>query len=734
MSGADEENYDDPVVTLDAWENQRYKPMQGGWQPPFVSGVPNMSDITGNFMISVGENNLPVSQLPTGWEWICDWSVDVSNMFGSCDSDGWSYASSFESIFEASQKKLLAGEMGRLSLVRRRRWIRRRKCITVSAKRDFQARIFWNQSLQQRLDRVLCSRELEFAMIQQFESKRRTAFEEAVALADTVLQETIAMLEGVGEKLGQMKSFLQERGQIEREYAKKLDSLSAKWKYAGQPPNYMPPPDGSPPPNAGFFYVVSSANQIFSVCLGDFASLLDGSLPLDVDGIINEVFTVKNDCTFEGPGLRASVRASEDVLQRALGGYKQAFSTARIFAATESVRLMTTLYSGSVSAEADIGIAGVGLSSAGLGVSPSPSSPAPANSSPRKPSLSTARNDVWLAMQRYYRACSKADAELLIYCAFATQQRKVARMTGSRVAALLQSTVKVFAHEQCRAFEDGVTELRKVGARMSTAGPGGQGGSQTSPAFSRASTLSVEEEEGLMGLMNPALPTLPRCGAVAKKGILQCAMSVGSGLNRSLAGAAISSPSRLPAKDHPVLNRASSNGTPAGVDIGGLFVVPSAPASPDFQWTSLVAVVTFDGTLLLYHFDSYTPDTEELSQLADPNALDQSNDNISALLDSEPLAILDLNCSEVQPLLLLGLDAFVVKPRRQDRSPFALASGVDRNSSQPPTHSATSGSTGCVTSLALLAGGSDDAREWMRVLSTPLCDPKIDPPELQQTW
>ena len=37
---------------------------------------------------------------------------------------------------------------------------------------------------------------------------------------------------------------------------------------------------------------------------------------------------------------------------------------------------------------------------------------------------------------------------------------------------------------------------------------------------------------------------------------------------------------------------------------------------------------------------------------------------------------------------------------------------------------------GQVQSVALLAQGPDEAREWMRVLSSPLCDPALDPPEL----
>ena len=124
------------IFTVDAWENQRYKPMQGGWQPPFVSGVPNMSDITGTHTIGC-EGGVPLCSLPAGWEWLCEWTVDAtSKLYGGCDGDGWSYASSFETLFEQCSKQILSGEMGRLSLVRRRRWVRRRRCVTAAARRQ----------------------------------------------------------------------------------------------------------------------------------------------------------------------------------------------------------------------------------------------------------------------------------------------------------------------------------------------------------------------------------------------------------------------------------------------------------------------------------------------------------------------------------------------------------------------------------------------------------------------
>ena len=222
----------------------------------------------------------PIGFLPKGWQWSDAWTIDLSGAYGGCDDEGWSYASSFEFLFESCIKKTMVGEMGRLSLVRRRRWTRTRGCITADAKADHQAKLVWIHSLLQRLKSVMSGKETDSAIIFQYESKRKTAFESVLGLADQGLAETCQMLEGVCGKLAQMKSFLIERGTIEREYSKRLESLASRWLYAGQPANYSPPADHSPPPNPGFFFVVSSANHSVAQRLADFSSMLSGSLPL----------------------------------------------------------------------------------------------------------------------------------------------------------------------------------------------------------------------------------------------------------------------------------------------------------------------------------------------------------------------------------------------------------------------------------------------------------------------
>ena len=64
---------------------------------------------------------VPEVKLKEGWSFLGEWEVDKSGLFGQVDEDGWSYATSFETIFEQTAKRTLLGEMQRISLVRRRR-------------------------------------------------------------------------------------------------------------------------------------------------------------------------------------------------------------------------------------------------------------------------------------------------------------------------------------------------------------------------------------------------------------------------------------------------------------------------------------------------------------------------------------------------------------------------------------------------------------------------------------
>jgi hypothetical protein len=265
-------------VTIDVWENQRYKPLQGGWQAPYLNeSMPTFSSIDGEVSVPFDKStNTPMITLPLGWQWCSDcWKIDKSNSFGLADTDGWSYASTFETLIENSLKKKLEGEMGRMSLVRRRRWVRKHSSVTTDAKKDFEARLNWVKDIRKRMEKVAGQRTADYASVTDYEFKRRSTFDRILFSAEKVMADTNRNLEGIVDKLLLMKQFLIERGNMEREYSKKMGLLSSKWMYAGQ--------DSSSnvvvKKNPGFFFAVSTASREVATRLDEFSGMLIDSLP-----------------------------------------------------------------------------------------------------------------------------------------------------------------------------------------------------------------------------------------------------------------------------------------------------------------------------------------------------------------------------------------------------------------------------------------------------------------------
>jgi len=68
----------------------------------------------------------------------------------------------------------------------------------------------------------------------------------------------------------------------------------------------------------------------------------------------------------------------------------------------------------------------------------------------------------WMAIQKYKRSVVELRANLLIYNAFAVQQKTEALKTSSRVASLLHATIKILAHEQSRLWEESAVALKTL--------------------------------------------------------------------------------------------------------------------------------------------------------------------------------------------------------------------------------------------------------------------------------
>ena len=311
------ESETNPVITVDAWQNQRFKPMQGGWLTPFQPGIPPFSDIYGNESIEYSESqthkneNIPNGNLTNGWEWFDDWQIDMSSEYGIVDKNGWIYGNNFESLIDGNiQRNRLIGEKFTYSLARRRRYIRNMICTTSSAKNLHRRHQKWIETLFQNMIVITNHMEYDYQQLMIYEDQRIQSHHTTLLDIDINLNDTMSMLIGITEKLQSMKQLLIERGLIELSYSRQLQKFASKWINSGDTDTFTSSDmnidtTGTGIGQAGFFFSVSHANLAVSQRLHEFSDILSYSLPADVDQVILEVESIKRDCVDDdGPRLR----------------------------------------------------------------------------------------------------------------------------------------------------------------------------------------------------------------------------------------------------------------------------------------------------------------------------------------------------------------------------------------------------------------------------------------------
>jgi hypothetical protein len=221
-------------VEVDFWENQRYKPLNG-WNPPYsMDGIPAYSDISGEIFFNhdlVDNNEV---YIPFGWEWSTAWYIDVSGKYGKCDAEGWSYASSFETLVENSLNKSLNNERSSLLLARRRRLVRMRVCTDAVIIDNLSNKIDWVYTVRSKMDEIKeYNAKVVLALIE-YKNSRKISYEKLLSSADSNFIEVKNTLRVLADKLNLMKVFLNESGALEQIYAKKIQDLSKKWINAGE--------------------------------------------------------------------------------------------------------------------------------------------------------------------------------------------------------------------------------------------------------------------------------------------------------------------------------------------------------------------------------------------------------------------------------------------------------------------------------------------------------------------
>ena len=220
------------AVLVDIWENQRYKPMAGGWKSPYLA-VPSYSTIDG---LDCNVTSLDDVVLVPGWTWNGSWVWDKSDSYGEMDEEGWAYARNFEELFKLSVARRSSGRKNPVSsLVRRRRLIRQRVFISGSAAAaTFTNHIKIHGIQSEKLQEILSHNEADVETLMKYEGRRRQSCVELVeGLLDRRYRAMLHYLSSYRVKFQQLRVFLEEKGRMEDAYAKELGRLGRTWAHGG---------------------------------------------------------------------------------------------------------------------------------------------------------------------------------------------------------------------------------------------------------------------------------------------------------------------------------------------------------------------------------------------------------------------------------------------------------------------------------------------------------------------
>ncbi len=750
------------LVVVDAWQNQRFKPLQGGWTKPYSDMTAQFSDITGMKTVefeTINGQQVPIASLPTGWEYTSDWEVDKSTKFGNIDSNGWSYATSFETLFDNSMKCKSDGEMARLSLVRRRRWIRTRQCVSVSANAAFEAQVQYMNAFRYQLDKIVSEKEKQFAELTLFHQNKVAILIPAIKYAARGLSDTVQLLSHVTRKLLLVREYLLERGKIDALHARRLDELGRKWRDRGSVPaevQHLVSTVASDNSNEaerasqnatgsnfggadaqqsqaslpGFFATVGESDSKVAAHMQSFSNMLTEVLPQDVDSVLEKLQSIMHDCQQEGEDLSIDVAKCQATLDQAFLSCQNAMRVARQDVVYRGTQLFANLSVVSAAQAAEI----LPLDMSKFTFNKIYEDE---DATIQESTLDTSRCDLFLCIKHYHRCSIKMDGSVTIYSAFTKQQRREARNTIVRVQNLLQATLKVFSHEQRKMWEEIVNDLNSlqiaqrrqmISSNQTISSLHAAGWREIPAGSAEAMAASQLEDEEYSALCNPSFPPAQPAMIFARKGKL-CVAVVKNAAH--FLQSKVGSPGILMRKSSFSMSATSPMPELSNAqyysNLSRLLTVPSKDMEADYRWLPVTVVVTYDGALLLYEaFDGDDGDSEptvgaetsgaEVMMNAGSKS-DASNDDMGRdrqkWYRTNVLLRINLRGADVAPLLTLGIDAFAINAR---------FGAVTANTSGKMS------STGAAMSVVLLAPTSITARKWLQVCSSPNADTDMEQP------
>ena len=101
------------------------------------------------------------------------WVVDRSKTYGESDADGWAYASTLERLIDSFKMNNTVGKKSSTSMVRRRRWIRTRSCLSSTIRDSIELRIQELLTIRGKIETSVRDKRLDLMKIKEFEQKRK---------------------------------------------------------------------------------------------------------------------------------------------------------------------------------------------------------------------------------------------------------------------------------------------------------------------------------------------------------------------------------------------------------------------------------------------------------------------------------------------------------------------------------------------------------------------------------
>lgn len=475
-------------VEVDFWENQRYKPLQGGWGVPYMGGIAPFSNLNGSVPVDF-ENLDKFACLPPGWTWIHDsWHVDLPNQpsqatvfsttRGEVDESGWSYGTSFESLMKQTQDRILQAERSTLNTARRRRWVRTRRCIDPQARKIESYRRQWIFKLTQLMDTTCTTHSKLGKQLQEYHSKFRRSSESVIKAGETVVTDSLARLSLLQSKLKSLKLFLRELAAMEETYANRLCEFADRWKSAGSEntsqqqqtedenaryTSFSTNVSYSTSNNGGFFEAVTMAQLAVATQKQGFAQTLSTQLPEDLDKLLQEILDLRSEREASAEALKGQILVIiTQNLDIDISRFRSCLDDSVRRCAIERLMLKESLLSASVAWDYVKHGPGLPVLNPELVEIPSLYSP-PTFSAVSGASVASNGVDPFRSLLSHAQGSLQVQGLLLLYHAEAKLIQKKSNQLCAHSSDLLKALLKLLVHGQLRGVQEALSMLSSIG-------------------------------------------------------------------------------------------------------------------------------------------------------------------------------------------------------------------------------------------------------------------------------